>query len=78
MTAAEAVAQAESATAYRNAERSMRRQARWFLQCNDQEEVEKTLRLAHHVGVEMVRNLRGSARDEWEKDTDRDDDRVRV
>ena len=67
MTALDAIAQRESTLAYRNAEKGLRRQAKWMLLCQDQEEAEKMLRLAEAVGIEMVRNHRGPGRDEWER-----------
>jgi hypothetical protein len=67
MTTAEVVAQAEAEAAYRQSERNLRRQAKWALLCDQREEANRLLGLAHLVGMEFIRNHIGSAPDRWEQ-----------
>lgn len=54
---------------YRNSERALRTYARWALQTGDEDGAREYLRLAHMVGVAMVREARNPVPrpDEWER-----------
>jgi len=52
---------------YRAGERALRTMARWAVQAGDAEGAKQYLRLAHLVGMGMIREARGAAEDEWER-----------
>lgn len=52
---------------YGESERHLRTMARRALQAGDGDGAREYLRIAHLVGVGMVREARGKAPDEWER-----------
>ena len=67
MTALGDIAQAEAVATYSQAERRLERRAIVEHRSGHPIRARIAARMAHHVGVERIRNKRGDQPDEWER-----------